>query len=150
MVFGFEESIEVGDEVQYKEDVFKDVPYDYPSETFTVACVHESKVFFFGSESKWHGRGAPCHVHNTYWLASKKDLIKTSSKPIMAKLTEKMALIFKGEPEKSFIKAGVMNTDETLTTDGQAVFLAWLLKENGTKFKTDVVDPILAEEKAAQ
>lgn len=65
----------------------------------------------------------------------------------MTSLREKMALVFKGEPEKSFIKAGVMNTDETLTSDGQAVFMAWLLKENGTKFKSEVVDPILADMK---
>lgn len=64
----------------------------------------------------------------------------------MASLKEKMALVFKGEPEKSFIKAGVMNTDETLTPDGNAVFMAWLLKKNGADFKKEVVDPILADE----
>lgn len=70
-----------------------------------------------------------------------------NNKSIMESLKEKVALVFKGEPEKSFIKAGVMNPDETLTSDGQSVFLAWLLKENSTKFKTDVVDVILAEDK---
>lgn len=68
-----------------------------------------------------------------------------SSKDNNMNLKEKMALVFKGEPEKSFIKAGIMNTDETLTPDGQAIFLAWLLKNNGAAFKTEVVDPILAE-----
>lgn len=65
----------------------------------------------------------------------------------MTNLKEKMALVFKGEPEKSFIKAGIMNADETLTSDGQAIFLAWLLKNEGDAFKKEVVDPILAEEK---
>ncbi len=61
-------------------------------------------------------------------------------------LKEKFAIAFKGEPEKSFIKAGVMNTDESLTADGQALFLAFLLKKQGSEFKTEVVDPILEEE----
>lgn len=72
----------------------------------------------------------------------------TTKPTIMASLTEKFALAFKGEPEKSFIKAGVMNQNETLTTEGQAVFMAWLLKANGAAFKKEVVDPILAEEEA--
>lgn len=43
------------------------------------------------------------------------------------------------------VKVGIMNTNESLTSDGQAVFLAWLLKMNGDAFKTEVVAPILAE-----
>lgn len=61
-------------------------------------------------------------------------------------LKDKMALVFKGEPQKSFIKAGVMNNDETLTEDGRAVFEAWLLKKHGDEFKKEVVDLILADE----
>lgn len=61
-------------------------------------------------------------------------------------LKEKFALVFKGEPEKSFIKAAVMNSDESLTSDGQSLFLSYLLKKNGDDFKTTVIDPILAEE----
>ncbi len=71
--------------------------------------------------------------------------IKSSN---MKSLSEKMALVFKGEPQKSFIKAGIMNADESLTDEGQQVFLAFLIKENGEKFKKDVVDPILAEDSA--
>lgn len=61
-------------------------------------------------------------------------------------LKEKFAIAFKGEPEKSFIKAGVMNVDESLTEDGQALFLAYLLQKEGNAFKTEIVDPILAEQ----
>ncbi len=60
-------------------------------------------------------------------------------------LKEKFVLAFLGEPEKSFRKTDITNGDGFLTTEGQAVFLAWLLKENGTKFKTDVVDGMLAD-----
>lgn len=76
------------------------------------------------------------------------ELTPVSNKKTNMGLIDKMALVFKGEPEKSFIKAGVMNTDETLTKEGEAVFLAYLLKANGADFKTKVVDPILADEDA--
>ena len=65
-------------------------------------------------------------------------------------LKEKMALVFKGEPEKSFIKAGVMNVDETLTTDGNSIFMTWLLKKNGAAFKKEVVDPILEDQECEE
>lgn len=69
-------------------------------------------------------------------------LIKKS----MSSVKDKFVLVFKKEPEKFFIKAGIMGTDETLTEEGQEIFLTWLLKENGAAFKKEVVDPILAEE----
>ncbi len=61
-------------------------------------------------------------------------------------LKDKFAIAFKGEPQKSFIKAGVMNPDESLTSDGKELFMAYLLQKNGDDFKTTVVDPILAED----
>lgn len=61
-------------------------------------------------------------------------------------LKEKVALAFKSEPEKSFIKAGVMNADESLTQDGKDVLLSFLLKKYGKEFKKEVVDVILAED----
>lgn len=73
------------------------------------------------------------------------DEILPKSKTFSMNLKEKFALVFKGEPEKSFIKAGVMNSDESLTTDGKELFLSYLLKKNGDDFKATVVDPILAE-----
>lgn len=65
---------------------------------------------------------------------------------IMSTLKQKVALVFKNEPERSFIKAGVLNIDETFTEEGRDTFLAFLLKKNGDAFKTEVIDPILAEE----
>ncbi len=61
-------------------------------------------------------------------------------------LKEKFALAFKSEPEKSFIKAGIMNSDESLTSEGRELWTAWLVRKFGAEFKTDVVDPILAED----
>lgn len=61
-------------------------------------------------------------------------------------LKQKFALAFKGEPEKSFIKAGVMNADESLTEDGQELVLRYVLTKFKDDFKKDVIDPILAEQ----
>lgn len=58
-------------------------------------------------------------------------------------LLEQAKLAFKGEPEKSFIKAGVLDSNKNLTTDGQQLFLTYLLKKHGEDFKTTVIDPII-------
>lgn len=72
-------------------------------------------------------------------------LIEEKSKS-MSSLKQKFAIAFKGEPEKSFIKAEIMNVDESLTDDGESLLLAFLLKKFGAEFKTEVVDVILAED----
>lgn len=64
-------------------------------------------------------------------------------------LKEKFVTLFISEPEKSFRKVGITNGDGILTEDGQKVFLGWLLKQNGAAFKTEVVDPMIVEEKEA-
>lgn len=84
-----------------------------------------------------------CHCTNQWKL-----IRKAGNSISNMTLREKFALAFKGEPEKSFIKAGVMNSDESLTSDGQSLFLAFLLKKHGADFKKEVIDPILAEEEA--
>jgi hypothetical protein len=60
-------------------------------------------------------------------------------------IIQKFALAFKKEPEKSFVKAGITNSDDFLTEDGLKIFLAWMLKKHGEEFKTDVVDGLLEE-----
>lgn len=65
----------------------------------------------------------------------------------MNNLKEKFVGLFLTEPEKSFRKAGITDGDGMLTKEGTEVFLAWLLKKNGDVFKTEVVDPLLVEEK---
>lgn len=75
---------------------------------------------------------------------SRFELIKSNNK-IMS-LIEKAKLAFKSEPEKSFIKVGVMDSNENLTIDGKELLLTYLLEKNKDDFKTTVVDPILAEQ----
>lgn len=73
------------------------------------------------------------------------ELLNTSSKNIMTNIKEAFKLAFKSEPEKSFNKAGITDSSDSLTSDGQSVLLSWLLKKHGPDFKKEVVDPILEE-----
>lgn len=75
-------------------------------------------------------------------------LIKSNNVTNNMNLIEKAKLAFKSEPEKSFIKAGVMDSNENLTFDGKELFLTYLLQKNKDDFKTTVIDPILAEDEA--
>ena len=120
---------------------------------FAVKCVSADglKCYLFNNDDPYSpgGDGCPCRKHNWCERDDDVEIIKSSvNSNAMTSLKEKFALAFKGEPEKSFIKAGVMNSDESLTTDGKEVFLAYLLKKNGDDFKTTVIDPILAAEAA--
>ncbi len=61
-------------------------------------------------------------------------------------IKEKFALAFKSEPEKTFRKAGITNGDDFLTSEGQNIFLSWLLKKHGEEFKKEVVDLLMEKE----
>ena len=85
--------------------------------------------------------GQVCVVHE-----DDLQLIESSdSKGIVMNLKEKFALAFKSEPEKSFREAGITDSNDLFTPDGQIIFLSWLLKKHGEEFKKEVVDPILDE-----
>lgn len=71
-------------------------------------------------------------------------LLETNQNKIM-NIKELFALSFKKEPQKSFVKAGITDSNDMLTTDGQEIFLTYLLNKNGDAFKTEVVDALLAE-----
>ena len=90
--------------------------------------------------------GVTSSISNGYYNNCANLLLITNQETKSMNLTEKFALAFKGEPEKSFIKAGVMKSDETLTEDGKQLFMTYLLRQHGDDFKKTVVDPILAEE----
>lgn len=61
-------------------------------------------------------------------------------------IKEKFILAITKEPQKSFRKAGITNGDDLLTSDGQTIFLTWLLEKHQEEFKKEVVDDILKEE----
>lgn len=76
------------------------------------------------------------------------EMVSNSKKDKDMDIIQQFRLSMKGEPEKSFIKAGIMDINENLTNDGKQLFIEWLLKENGDQFKKEVVDPILADMEA--
>lgn len=88
-----------------------------------------------------------CHCDEKWVLVKKAGAINTTNNSII-NLIQKAKLALKGEPEKTFIKAGVMDSDENLTAEGQTLFLTYLLKEKAADFKAAVIDPILADKDA--
>ena len=92
-----------------------------------------------GSEYYYDTRRADGNTGGAY--ESDLELITNT----MTNIKESFALAFKAEPEKSFRKAGITNGDDFLTTDGQHIFLSWLLKKHGEEFKKDVVDGLLED-----
>jgi len=63
-------------------------------------------------------------------------------------IIEKAKLIMKKEPNKTFIKAGIMDMNDNLTSEGKELFINYLLTKNQDDFKATVVDPIIAEQEA--
>lgn len=67
--------------------------------------------------------------------------------------TKKMDIITKfldsklNPPKKAFKKAGIINSDGVITTDGLKVFLTWLLLDvHAEKFNTEVVADLLKKD----
>jgi hypothetical protein len=75
----------------------------------------------------------------------KKDNKKTMSniKLIYRNLT-------RTEPEKTFVKAGIMDEELNLTEDGEEMFIAYMFEQNKEAFKKDVADKVLAEIESAK
>ena len=65
----------------------------------------------------------------------------------MEGLVNKFKMITRSEPEKTFIKADVCDSNGVLNAEGQNLFLAYLLEKHGAEFKTDVVDIIIEDQK---
>lgn len=54
--------------------------------------------------------------------------------------------VFASEPEKTLRKAGLWDEgNNRLSNDGQVIFTQWLLGKNFEAFKTDVLEPMIAE-----
>lgn len=86
--------------------------------------------------------GVNCTCTNQWELVTNNNLSN-----FMASIKEKFNLLFVSEPEKTFLKAGIIaTTDSSLTEDGKSIFLSWLLKKHGTEFKKEIVDEIIKEE----
>lgn len=67
---------------------------------------------------------------------------------LMTNLITTFKGLFTSEPQKTFQKAGVTDSNGTLTPDGTVVFMAYLLDKNDADFKATVVDAIIAAQDA--
>ena len=75
------------------------------------------------------------------------DIIQVpAKKTIMSNLITTFKNITRTEPNKTFVKAGVMNEDITLTSEGKELFIQFMFDKHAAEFKTDVVDKIIAEQ----
>ena len=69
-----------------------------------------------------------------------------TNKTIMTNVKEKFIGLFTKDPEKSYIKAGLMDNDKIATEDGIRIFVSYLMTKSDD-FKSEVVDKMLKEEK---
>lgn len=72
--------------------------------------------------------------------------LTNKTKIIMTNLITTFKNITRTEPNKTFVKAGVMNEDLSLTSEGKELFIQFMFDKHATEFKTEVVDAILAEQ----
>lgn len=73
-------------------------------------------------------------------------IIKIDNEKKSMNIKEQFVLALTPEPQRTFRKTGITNGDNILTDDGVKIFLTWLLTQNQDKFKTEVVDGLLAEQ----
>lgn len=64
----------------------------------------------------------------------------------MSTISEKLALAFKPEPQKTFRKLGITNGDDILTDDGVKLYLSWKFQIDQQKFCDEVAKPLLEEQ----
>lgn len=137
-------NFKVGDKVKcIYDDNYANNPFGQISSPY---CGKEGVV----NEVDDSGYKYPYHVdfsgiRSTWCSAEELELIKSNNISDMS-LIAKFKLALKGEPRKSFIKKGVLNSDESFTTDGKDLFLAFLLSKYESDFDKEVVSKIELDE----
>lgn len=123
----------IGDKVRIKEN--HTGKYGIGGE-YTITVVMSNGQYYDGEKGYGLGKFSDYDI----------ELIESNNKINMSNIKEKFALMFKNDPEKSFRLSGITNGDDLLTDDGRNIFLSWLLRQNGKKFKEEVVDELLKKE----
>lgn len=107
------------------------------------------QVKFDDGDHRWYKNSSLIN-ENTNKAEKSNTTINQETKPknqtFMSRLISSFKLMTKSEPEKTFIQAGVTDSNGNLSEEGKELFLAYLLAQNGMQFKTDVVDAILEEQ----
>lgn len=96
------------------------------------------KIFHGGT----HYLGSGGHYSPTY-----VKIIKSNNTITMGSLLSKFKNLTLGEPDKSFLKAGVIDEKKDLTDEGKVVFDQFLLDKFKDEFNKEVVQPILEGDK---
>lgn len=141
----------VGDRVCWNND----------TEGILAECTNKEYAFLFehcaeGYGSNWDEYLPKNHKHQAtgrYWTILEGEIEKLrlvkenqlTNKTIMNLITT-FKNMTRSEPNKTFVKAGVMNEDLTLTNEGNELFIQFMFDKHADEFKTDVVDKILAEQ----
>jgi hypothetical protein len=88
-----------------------------------------------------------CAEFTTEKIELQKEATIHSSDTHMYGLHQKFIEANLTEPTKTLRKAGVLDPQGYLTTEGRDLFLAWLFNKNEDAFTKEAVTPILKEEK---
>ncbi len=83
---------------------------------------------------------------NGTWDVNRFELIKSTNKNNPMSIKSIYKNLTRKEPEKSFVKAGIMDQNDELTPEGHDLFIGFLLEQNKEAFNTTVVQPILKEQ----
>ena len=120
----------------------------------------DSEYYGMDGSSQLCGEGEIIQIHSDSYSVEwkyKDDWCRNSYQAHDLKLTnnltktnmnlmQKFILAMKDEPEKTFIKQGIMTEDGVLTDDGKDLYLNWLFQQDAEDFNTQVVDLILDDE----
>lgn len=68
----------------------------------------------------------------------------------MSTLKEKFVSLLTKEPYKTLRKLEIINGDNLLTDEGEALFLNWLFQQHIDAFKKEVADEMVKEEKKSK
>jgi len=74
-----------------------------------------------------------------------EETLTNKIKTINMSLINTFKKLTRSEPEKTFVKAGVLNEELTLTEDGKELFLNYMFEKEKVEFKKEVVDAIVKE-----
>jgi hypothetical protein len=97
----------------------------------------------------WENDSLNYYNHSDLEIVKEQEVIKVNEvdcKNIMSTLIQKFKVMTAKEPEKTFIKAGVMNEQFQMTQSGVELFNEFLVQKFKEEFKTEVVDKIVEED----
>lgn len=78
-------------------------------------------------------------------LVKDGEQINKTNNNIYMSIVSKFKNLVRSEPEKTFIKCGIMNESLDLTTEGKELFINFLFEKNKVDFKTEVADKLVAD-----